>query len=81
MKKITVLLVLVYIGYSSCKEKVYIGAMIPKLRTHDGFCYQSAMKAAVDLINNDTRILKDYELVIRYEDSSVSIINLLHITI
>ena len=72
MEKIIVLLV--FVGYSCCKEKVYIGAMIPRLRPYDRYCYQSAMKAAVELINNDTRILKDYELVIRYEQSSVSII-------
>lgn len=54
------------------KKQIHIASLIPYLQNHDGFCFKSAMKVAVDLINKDDRILKDYELVINYNDASVN---------
>lgn len=53
------------------KKKLHIGALIPFMLTHDQFSFHAAMKTAVRLINADDNILKDYELTISYNDSTV----------
>ena len=53
------------------KTQLHIGALIPFLLTHDKLMFHAAMYTAVRLINNDTNILKDYELVLDYKDSTV----------
>ncbi|XP_057297578.1 gamma-aminobutyric acid type B receptor subunit 1-like [Hydractinia symbiolongicarpus] len=46
------------------KEKLYIGALIPKLYSFDEKCHHTAIKLATNFINNDSNILNDYTLEI-----------------
>jgi len=59
------------------KPKLHVGALIPFLLTHDKLMFHAAMYTAVRLINNDTNILKDYELVLDYKDSTVRLLPVL----
>ena len=55
------------------KKKLHIGALIPYMLGHDQLTFHAAMKTAVRLINVEDNILKDYELTISYNDSTVSV--------
>lgn len=59
------------------KTKLHVGALLPFLLTHDKLMFHAAMYSAVRLINNDTNILKDYELVLDYKETTVGFMVLL----
>lgn len=44
-------------------QEIHIGAFVPQLRS-DKFGYFTAMKMAIQIINNKTDILNDYTLVL-----------------
>ncbi|XP_066915175.1 gamma-aminobutyric acid type B receptor subunit 2-like [Clytia hemisphaerica] len=58
---------------SKNKTKLHIGALVPFLLTRDKLMFHAAMHTAVRLINNDTNMLKNYELVLDYRDSTTLI--------
>ena len=55
------------------KTKLHIGALLPFLLTHDKMMFHAAMYTAMRLINNDSNILKDYELVLDFKETTVMI--------
>ena len=53
------------------KRKIFMGALVMSYgRDEQGF--QAAMEFATEQINNRTDILKDYELVVKYASTFVS---------
>ena len=54
------------------KTKLHVGALLPFLLTHDKMMFHAAMYTAMRLINNDSNILKDYELVLDFKETTVS---------
>ena len=54
------------------RKKIFMGALVLSYnKDEQGF--QTAMEYATETINNRTDILKDYELVVKYADTLVSI--------
>jgi hypothetical protein len=54
------------------KKKIFMGALVLSYNS-DEQGFQTAMEYATELINNRSDILRDYELVVRYEITLVSI--------
>jgi hypothetical protein len=54
------------------KKKIFMGALVLSYNS-DEQGFQTAMEYATELINNRSDILRDYELVVRYENTLVSI--------
>ena len=54
------------------KKKIFIGALVLSYG-EDEKGFQTAMEYATETINNRSDVLKDYELVVRYEKTFVSI--------
>ena len=50
------------------KKEIHIGAFVPFMK-YDAYGYHTAMKMAIDLINNRTDILDSYTLVLDSEDT------------
>ena len=50
------------------KKEIHIGAFVPFME-EDRYGYHTAMKMAIDLINNRTDILDNYTLVLHSEDT------------
>ena len=53
------------------KTKIYVGVLIPRLY-NDRYCFASAMKIAVNHINDDTAVLPYHEIVLSKKDTLVS---------
>ena len=53
------------------KRQLYIAALIPYLKS-DSHCFESAMKAAIRHINNDSAVLSGYELQLHSYETHVS---------
>jgi hypothetical protein len=54
------------------RKKIFMGALVLSYnKDEQGF--QTAMEYATETINNRTDILKDYELVVKYAETLVSI--------
>ena len=58
--------------FSLPKKKIFMGALVLSYND-DEQGFQTAMEYATEIINNRTDILKDYELVVRYGKTLVSI--------
>ena len=54
------------------KKEIFMGALVLSYNK-DVQGFQTAMEYATETINNRTDILKDYELVVKYADTLVSI--------
>ena len=52
------------------RTKIHIGAFMLGV-DRDSYTYRAGMEVALSLINKDQTILKDYELVIHYQNSMV----------
>ena len=63
----------------SLKQSIYFGAFISNI-VEDDLCFKAAIDAAVQLINEDDTILKDFELKMEYLDNYVSKIPSRHTT-
>ena len=57
---------------SSAKKKIFMGALVLSYG-EDEQGYQTAMEYATEIINSRDDILKDYELVLRYANTFVSL--------
>lgn len=56
------------------KTPLPIGALVPYIYKIDRFCFQSAIKVATKLVNEDPNILPDYEIVMQIEETAVSLL-------
>ena len=58
--------------FSPPKKKIFMGALVLSYnKDEQGF--QTAMEYATETINNRTDMLRDYELVVKYAETRVSI--------
>ena len=55
------------------RKKIFVGALALSYN-HDEQGYQTAMEYATETVNNRSDILKDYELVVRYAETLVSVV-------
>jgi hypothetical protein len=58
--------------FSSGKNKIFIGCLFPGYG-NDRYGFKAAIKLATEMINNRSDILPDYEFVMRYQNTYVSI--------
>ena len=76
MSKLVLVLISLLGSFQPCvcsaKKKIFIGGLIPSYG-FDLFGYKAAMELATDTINNNTEVLNDYELIVKYWDTFVSI--------
>ena len=69
---VAILLVTFPAAFSFPKKKIFMGALVLSYN-NDEQGFQTAMEYATEIINNRSDILKDYELVVRYAETLVSI--------
>ena len=69
---LAVFLALTKASLSSAKTKIFMGALVFSYG-EDEQGFQTAMEYATEIINNRDDILKDYELVLRYASTFVSV--------
>jgi hypothetical protein len=55
------------------RKKIFVGALALSYN-NDEQGYQTAMEYATETVNNRSDILKDYELVVRYAETLVSVV-------
>jgi hypothetical protein len=69
---VAILLVTFQAAFSLPKKKIFMGALVLSYN-NDEQGFQTAMEYATEIINNRSDILRDYELVVRYAETLVSI--------